>query len=248
MGEAPSDEDLMRAVAEGRPEALRILYGRHAGGVFARAERRLGRAAAEEVVQEVFLGIFRAREGFDATRGSFQAWLSEATRRRIVNELRRRARKGSGDDVDLDTLPADDPGPDEAAWRAYRSEVVARAVEALPEAQRRALRLAFFEDLSHEEIAAMLLDLPLGTAKTRIRSGLKKLGPALAVLALAAALLWIARSERSARGRQERALSMVTAIDAERLRLEVPRARRAPWVSLPPRTRTTVTGPACRSP
>jgi hypothetical protein len=64
-----------------------------------------------------------------------------------------------------------------------------------------------------------MLHLPLGTAKTRIRSGLKRLGPALAVLALAAALIWIASDEHLARGRQERALTMVTASDAERLRL-----------------------------
>ena len=209
----------MLAVAEGRADALRVLYGRHARWVFAQASRRLDRGAAEEVVQEVFLGIFRGREAFDPARGSFLAWLSGTTRRRIANELRRRSRKGGGEDVDLDSLPTGDPGPDEAAWRAYRSDVVARAVEALPEGQRRALRLAFFEDLSHEEIASML-HLPLGTAKTRIRSGLKKLGPALAALALAAALVWLASDEHRARGRDERALALVTASDAERLRLD----------------------------
>src|SRR5262249_52766816 len=149
--------------------------------------------------------------------------------RRIATELRRRGRKegkqgGAADrlrlaeDVDLDALPGDDPGPDEAAWRAFRSEAVARAVEALPEPQRRALRLPFFEDLSPEETAAALHP-PVGTAKTRIRAGLKKLGPALAVLALAAALAWITREEHETGRRKERALVMVTASDAERLRL-----------------------------
>jgi RNA polymerase sigma-70 factor (ECF subfamily) len=109
----PSDEDLMRAVAEGRAEALRTLYGRHAAWVFASAERRIGRDAAEELVQDVFLGVFRAREGFDPALGTFRAWLAEATRRRIANELRRRGRKGGGEPVDLDTLPTGDPGPDE---------------------------------------------------------------------------------------------------------------------------------------
>ncbi len=96
------------------------------------------------------------------------------------------------------------------------------AIEALPEPQRRALRLAFFEDLSHEEVASMLR-LPVGTAKTRIRSGLKnlrKLAPALAALAIAAALAWIAREEHAARAQKDRALAMVTASDADRLRLD----------------------------
>ena len=110
----------------------------------------------------------------------------------MLNELRRRGRRpratsqshGSGGDH----LP--DPGPDpaESAWREHRRAVVRAAVEALPAPQREALSLAFLEDLTHEQVAAFL-DLPLGTTKSRIRSGLKALRGRLAPLVGAGLIL-----------------------------------------------------------
>ncbi|HKD10862.1 MAG TPA: sigma factor-like helix-turn-helix DNA-binding protein, partial [Thermoanaerobaculia bacterium] len=123
-----------------------------------------------------------------------------------------------------------DPAPDqvEEAWRAYRSIALHRALEELPEPQRQALGLAFFQDLSHEEVASALA-LPLGTAKSRIRAGLQslrlRLAPVIAaiagvgILGLLALRLFVLRSDL---GLDERALTMLTSSQAVALRLTVP--------------------------
>jgi RNA polymerase sigma-70 factor, ECF subfamily len=189
--------------------------------IFGVAARSLDRAAAEEISQEVFLAVWRHAASFNPTRGTFRAWVLQITRSSVLNELRRRGRRphattlsnGSGGD----RLP--DPGPDpvESAWREHRRAVVRAAVEALPPAQREALSLAFLEDLTHEQIAAFL-KLPLGTTKSRIRSGLKSLRGRLASLVgaglVVAGLLTFAGLREHARQnawrRQERALNLVT--------------------------------------
>ena len=173
-----SDEELMRQLAGGQPEAIGPLHARYASLIHGVAARTFDRATAEEISQEVFLAVWRHAANFDPTRGTFRAWVLQITRSSVLNELRRRGRRprattpshGSGDDH----LP--DPGPDpaESAWREHRRAVVRAAVQALPPPQREALSLAFLEDLTHEQVAAFL-NLPLGTTKSRIRSGLKAL-------------------------------------------------------------------------
>ncbi|HZR81605.1 MAG TPA: sigma-70 family RNA polymerase sigma factor [Candidatus Binatia bacterium] len=226
----PSDEDLMRDVAGGAQAALAALYSRHAPAVFRLAARALDAAAAEDVVQEVFVGVWRGAAGFDARRGAFRAWLFQSARHRIANELRRRGRRpqpGDGRAGDaVAELAADDAEPADAVWEAHRRTVVRAAFDALPPAQRQAVGLAFFEDLTHEQVAA-LLGLPLGTAKTRIRSGLQSLrgrlgGQATALLALFAVLiggaaLWA--RERATIARDDRALALLTSSDAQNIRL-----------------------------
>src|SRR5579883_1793893 len=180
-----TDEELMRRLAEGWPEALGLLHARYASWIAATAARALGRDSAEEISQEVFLAVWRHAASFDPSRGTFRAWVLQITRTSVLNELRRRGRRprattqfnGSGGDH------RPDPGPDpaESAWRAHRRAAVRAAVEALPAPQREALSLAFLEDLTHEQVAAFL-NLPLGTTKSRIRSGLKALRGSLAPL------------------------------------------------------------------
>lgn len=216
-----SDEELMRQLAAGRSEALGPLHARYASLIFGVAARSLDRAAAEEISQEVFLAVWRHAASFDPTRGTFRAWVLQITRSIVLNEVRRRSRRprattqsnGSGGDH----LP--DPGPDpaESAWREHRSAVVRAAVDALPPPQREALSLAFLEDLTHEQVAAFL-DLPLGTTKSRIRSGLKALRGSLAPLVGAGlvlvGLLTFAglreHAHQASLRRQGRALSLVT--------------------------------------
>ncbi len=216
-----SDEELMRQLAGGRPEALGPLHARYAALIDSLASRALDRDAGEEVSQEVFFAVWRHARTFDPSRGSFRAWVLRITRSIVLNELRSRGRRPrarvQSHGSNGDHLP--DPGPDpaDAAWHAHRRAAVRAAVQALPSPQREALSLAFLEDLTHEQVAA-LLNLPLGTAKSRIRSGLKALRGSLAPLVAAglvlAGLLTVAGLREHARQaelrRQGRALALVT--------------------------------------
>jgi RNA polymerase sigma-70 factor (ECF subfamily) len=216
-----SDEEWMSRLAAGRPEALGPLYRRYAGLVQGLAAQSLDRSAAEEISQEVFLSVWRHAATFDPARGTFRAWIARIAHARVLNELRRRRRRprtiapspGSGGEE------PPDPGPEpaEAAWREHRRAVVRMAVDALPTPQREALSLAFLDDLTHEQVAA-LLELPLGTAKSRIRAGLKtlraRLAPQAVVGLVLAGLLILAgyreHAHQAALRRQERALRLVT--------------------------------------
>jgi len=226
-----TDEELVHTLAGGQQEALSTLYARHAPLVFGIARHTLDAAAAEDIVQDVFLAVWHGAATFDAVRGPFRPWLLQIAHHRVLNELRRRSRKplpGAADSDRLAVLP--DPGPEPSAevWREFRRSAVREALEQLPPPQRQALGLAFFEDLTHEQVAAVL-NLRLGTAKTRIRAGLQRLraqlSPALAMLALVlvgtVATLGIREMRgRAALERDEGALDLVTSSDVHPLRLE----------------------------
>lgn len=213
-----TDEALARALSAGDEEALRALHRRYAGFVYGIAARSLSASGAEEVVQDVFLALWRAKESFDPQRGEFKPWLRQIVRRRVLNEARRRQRKPlHADEGNLDAIPACDPAPDEAHWQGFRREAVRSAVQGLPAPQRQALSLAFLDELSHEQIASAL-SLPLGTVKTRIRRGLRMLVPALAavsVIALGAGLYF----KGSELGLEHRALQLTTSSDAVAIHL-----------------------------
>jgi len=207
----------MRQVADGSAEALGLLHRRFARLIFGMAVQSLDRAAAEDLVQEVFLAVWRNARRFDPERGTVRAWVLQITHFRLLNELRRRSRQPEvvpdPDGLVLADLPARDPGPAEATWDRHRRAVL------------KALSLAFIDDLTHEQVAAEL-GLPLGTAKTRIRAGLLKLRStlgsqwaALVAICLLAALGIRYRSEHATLARYDRALSLVTASDSVNLRL-----------------------------
>ncbi|HEY6148267.1 MAG TPA: sigma-70 family RNA polymerase sigma factor [Thermoanaerobaculia bacterium] len=226
----------MRALASGESDAIGPIYARYAPTILGMASQALGRPAAEEILQDVFLAVWKSAATFDSKKGAARSWILQIAHYRIANELRRRSRRPEIP-ADPDAAPlatAADPSPDPSmeAWHAFRRSVLRRALDELPDAQRQALGLAFFDDLSHEEIAKVLR-LPLGTAKSRIRAGLAglrvRLAPILAVLVIAAALAWLGiRAETGRRliRRDERALTMLTASDAEAIRLSA-----APGVS-----------------
>lgn len=161
-------------------EALSSLYDRFRGVVFSLALRIVrDRAEAEELLTDVFLQAWRQAAGFDRARGSVGAWLITLCRSRAIDRLRARGRRDAALDVLAraavegvdDPDPSRAPGPEESADRALKSRRIGAALEALTPGQRRAIELAYFEGLSHSEIASTL-SAPLGTVKTRIRQGL----------------------------------------------------------------------------
>ncbi len=229
-----SDEMLIAELASGRQDAIGALYSRYAPAVLGMAAQALDRPAAEEIVQEVFLAVWKGSRSFDPKRGAVRPWLLQIAHNRIANELRRRRRRpkidAGSDGERLTAVPDPGPGPSEEIWNAYRHAALRRALEELPPPQRQALGLAFFDELSHDEIAEALA-LPLGTAKSRIRAGLRalrvRLAPIVAVLAaigIAAVFALRLRSGRAELGRDERALTMLTSSDAQALRMTVPGA------------------------
>jgi RNA polymerase sigma-70 factor (ECF subfamily) len=176
--DAAADHDTIRRVARGDGDALAALYDRHSRAVYSLALRVLGDTnEAEEVVQDVFAQAWRQAARYDTSRGAVVAWLLVMTRSRAIDRLR--ARRGlqplAGDSEHaLDVLSDPAAGPEREALTAEARSRVRQALEQLPFVQRLAIELAFFEGLTHVEIAERL-ELPLGTIKTRIRLGLMKL-------------------------------------------------------------------------
>ena len=229
---ARSDEDLMADLAAGQQDALGPLYGRYASLVFSLGVQSLDRTAAEELVQEVFLTIWRGASSFDPGQGAFRPWLLRLTHWKILNELRRRRRRpassnDAGDDEQGDPLQGlvdRAPGPEERAWQVDNEHIVKSALQGLPPKQREAIALAFLEDMTHEQVARTL-DVPLGTAKTRIRSGLQILRTALAPMAASLLALGLGivgfklvQTEITL-DRDARAIAMVTTSEVTPLRL-----------------------------
>lgn len=144
------------------------LYDRHSAVVYAVALRILGdTGAAEDVLQEVFLQLWRNPAAFDSARGSLGAWLAVISRNRAIDLLRRRRPETDIENVVL-SVEWDFAGE---ADRSRTTEKVRGVLAAMPGPQRSALEMAYFEGLTHTEIADKTRE-PLGTIKTRIRTGL----------------------------------------------------------------------------
>src|SRR5271157_4285157 len=166
--------DEMRLVARiraGDQQAMSELYDRYSKVVYAVALRVLQDAAgAEDVLHDVFLQLWRKPDAFDASRGSLAAWLSVITRHRSIDRLRQRRPET---DIE-DCVIAGGPDLRDETERALVVEKVRSAMQEMSSDQRTALELAFFQGLTHTEIAEKTGE-PLGTIKTRIRTGLKQL-------------------------------------------------------------------------
>ena len=227
-GPERNDEELLLALAAGDDSALAPVYRRYVPTVFKIAVQALGREAAEDVVQEVFASVWKNAATFDPARGQVRPWIVQIARSRVLNELRRRSRKpetNGDDDSAMREVPDLATQPDEVVWEDYRRSTIQKAIRNLAPPQRQALSLAFFEDLTHEQVANAL-KVPLGTTKTRIRAGIQQLRIALA--AMAAVLLAVVTTLfgvryaalREEEARTESALRMVTASDIQALRLD----------------------------
>ena len=166
-----TDAWLLGAIRSGDESAMATLYDRYSSIVYAVGLRVLGdTGAAEDVLQDVLMQLWRNPGAFDASRGNLGAWLAVIARNRAIDRLRKRHPETDIDDVVVSVEP--DMARD--AERSQAMEKVRGALGGMPEAQRSALEMAYFEGLTHTEIAAKTGE-PLGTIKTRIRAGLTAL-------------------------------------------------------------------------
>jgi RNA polymerase sigma-70 factor (ECF subfamily) len=175
-------EELLAALRARDEQALAQLYDRYGQAIHGLALRVTGDAgAAEEVSVDTFWQLWQQAERFDGTQGSLQNWLFTIARRRAIDRMRARVarkRTSAEDPTDMSTAPR----PDEDAELDERRRLVRAAMAGLSPDQRTALALAYYEGLSHSQIAERLQE-PLGTVKTRIRQAMialrRTLGPLL---------------------------------------------------------------------
>jgi len=174
-GEGHEDEVLLRRVSNGDQQAMAEIFDRHGRLVYSVALRVLGDTGhAEDVLQEVFFKVWREPQTFLKDRGPLAAWLAVVARNRAIDALRRRKPSDSVEDVVLISRT-------NIATEVERDTLIDKirgAMKVLPPEQKLSMELAYFEGLSHSEIAAKTGD-PLGTVKTRIRSALLSLRKAL---------------------------------------------------------------------
>jgi RNA polymerase sigma-70 factor (ECF subfamily) len=178
------DAAIVERMARGEADATADLYDRHVRVVYSLALRILqDDGEAEDLAQEVFVQAWQQAARYDASRGTVPAWLLNMTRSRAIDRVRARRVRPEGAPVAIDVLMESMSAPGDLAADVLAGEDAAllrRELAALPVLQRVAIELAYFEGLSHREVAERL-DEPLGTVKTRIRMGLLKLRDALAV-------------------------------------------------------------------
>lgn len=170
-----NDVELLKAITAGDAAALAELYDRYRVILFGLLMRILNnREEAEDVLQEVFLQVWRRAGDFDETRGRPFTWLVTLARSRGIDRLRTLAARervaiaGARDEAEVISDAASD------AFRSEQRDVVNNALDQLPNEQKQPLLLAYFDGLSQSEIAARL-GAPLGTVKTRMRTGMMKL-------------------------------------------------------------------------
>lgn len=169
------DAALLEAVVEGNQDAMAAVFDRYSRIVYCIALRVLREPGlAEDVMQEVLLQVWKRPRSFVAQRGNLASWLSVVTRNRAIDVLRKRSPLDP-----LDDMPLPDPRDmTQASEQGWLMDKVRTALETLPAEQQGPLELAYFQGLSHTEIAEKT-GFPLGTVKTRIRAGLMTIRKAM---------------------------------------------------------------------
>src|ERR671933_158729 len=171
------DEDLLTSVAEDRnSEAFATLYDRHSRAAYSLAYRMMGeRQAAEDIVQEAFLRVWRAAASYRPERRSVRSWLLSIIHHRGIDQLRSTAsRRRSQDRVNARAVALQPSEAFAETWRNSQRQQIREALRTVPSEQRKVLELASFRGYPPAEIAE-LPGLPLGTVKGRMRLGLKKI-------------------------------------------------------------------------
>jgi RNA polymerase sigma-70 factor (ECF subfamily) len=172
-----TDVQLLAFIARGESWALSEIYDRYAGLAFSIALKILNdQASAEEIVQQVFTKVWRHARDYRVERGKFSTWVGTITRHQCIDELRRRrvpAIKDPSDRESLDQLAGnDDPARD--AQDTFEQARVREALQQIPTQERIVIELAFWGGMTHREIA-LHCHSPLGTVKTRLRTGMQRL-------------------------------------------------------------------------
>jgi RNA polymerase sigma-70 factor, ECF subfamily len=172
-----ADEDLMALVQRGDARAFEAIYDRHGAAAFSLAYRIAGnRNAAEDIVQEAFLSVWRAGVRYKPERGNLRSWLLSVVHNRAIDWLRRSAVHNRRE-VDAEGIEERKAAPeltDVEAFRREEAQTVRSAMERLPQDQLRVVELAYFGGFTHTQIAEMLGE-PLGTVKGRMRLALDKM-------------------------------------------------------------------------
>lgn len=167
------DEDLLRRVAEGDSVAFAMLYDRYSSRVFGLALKLVGdRQEAQDVLQDVFLEIWKRAAAFNQTLGSAQGWILMITRGRSIDHIRKRVRERKR------VTSLDPPRPSEA-MDAVDTDWVARLVPSLSSDLREIVHLAYARGLTRDQIA-QTLGIPVGTVKTRLRAAVSQMSAAFA--------------------------------------------------------------------
>jgi RNA polymerase sigma-70 factor (ECF subfamily) len=182
MEPRPTHEiELMRRIGAGDGEALAMVFDRHSPLVLGLLHRMLGRRSeAEEILQEVFLQVWTQADRYDADRSSPRGWILMLARSRALDRMRRResSRRREGEVAVDESSSATHPVGTERLEAVERRDRVHSALGVLSPEQRDCIELAFFEGLTHTQIAERL-KAPLGTVKSRILLGMNKLRQAL---------------------------------------------------------------------
>ncbi len=169
--ESAPDVALLALIAEGDQQAFRLFYDRYGGKILAYVRRHSRDSGAEEdVVQEIFVQVWRKAATYRPSRGAVAGWLYTITRNRMVDRWRRTSARVQGDESELDRLVASDRGADGQVVDL----TVRQALSHLTAEQRQAVEMAYFGGLTYEETAERL-GLPLGTLKSRIRVALMRM-------------------------------------------------------------------------
>jgi RNA polymerase sigma factor (sigma-70 family) len=163
----------------GEETALGEVYDQYSSFVFGLAQRVIGDArAAEDVSQEVFLHLWEHPEAFDPERGSMRTWLGTLTHRRAVDHVRREEARRRRAQREASRRPTSVPDVDEVATALVTAERVRAALDVLPPEQRACIDLAYFGGLTYRQVAEAL-EIPEGTAKSRLRLGLRRVAETL---------------------------------------------------------------------
>lgn len=169
------DEQILARMRQGDDWAMSLLYDRYARLVFSLALRVLSdRDAAEEMVQEVFIKVWRRAGDFDPERAKLSTWIARIAHNQAIDEWRRRSHRPSLASPPQNESSADTVLPIDAVVADWDHQKIVRALGRIPHEQRQVIEMAYWDGLTHKEIAEKLGE-PMGTVKTRIRRGMQKL-------------------------------------------------------------------------